>query len=329
MARAVGGLRSLEERVFYSGDAALKETVASCASVASNASRVEQPSRRGRTLVTRRCGTNARWWPRDAATAPPPITLSPVISESPSNDSFSWTERIVSATTALLLLDDTTRARGPGRKTCLDPTGSTDTRAVCSACCMACTRRRPGRCAPRHAAGRVSRARLFSHLARSWNLRTPTAVHPRLRDGVAGDTSRSPRSPPTSLRRARPSSPNRGRPLTSYRRRRPSPFPFSRASSIVVSGDTQNEYRFLILEPGRRRQDVRVGVPEDALLADARSGAGADRAHGGAEPRSAGSPRRKRKRNRRDDVRLLGPRRRARFARDLGEELSSATACSS
>ena len=88
-----GGLRSLEERVFYSGDAALKETVASCASGDSNASRVEQPSRWGRTLVTRRCGTNARSELRDAATAPPPITLSPVISESPSNDSFSRTER--------------------------------------------------------------------------------------------------------------------------------------------------------------------------------------------------------------------------------------------
>ena len=64
---------------------------ASCASVPLNASTVKQPSRWGRALVTRRCGTNARFELRDAATsAASNYTVSRNFRVAPSsNDSFS------------------------------------------------------------------------------------------------------------------------------------------------------------------------------------------------------------------------------------------------
>lgn len=103
-------------------------------------------------------------------------------------------------TTALLLLEGHNEG-GRGLATCLDPTGSTDTRVSMFGLLygLYAEATRKVRATPRRWP-RLARVYFPTWRVRGTCGRTPTAVHPRLRDGVAGDTSRSSfRSPPRCL----------------------------------------------------------------------------------------------------------------------------------
>ena len=129
-ASGVMGLRSLEARVFYSGAAALKETAASCVSVASNASIVKQPScwatlslpalRNEREVRTgRHCGSAAYNYTSSRNFR---------VSRQPGKRLVFSALAASSVRKKRRRSSDTNRGRG-GAPTCLDLTGSTDTSA--------------------------------------------------------------------------------------------------------------------------------------------------------------------------------------------------------